>query len=233
MTRTCCCVEAIAALILGLLQAPTRRRARGGPRRRLSDHQLGAAPGRNPLGVIYRAGLLGALLLGGQAAFADEDFRVIHAETRERDGSYFLFAEIDYRFSEQAREALENGVPLTVEVHIQVREAGSWLWQDSLADQRLRYRIRYKPLSERYLVSRLPGEDGRTFVTEQAAIAALGALDGVYLVSAKRLDPALNYEVHLRASLDIEELPLPLRPMAYLRSSWKHSTGWTRWPLEP
>jgi hypothetical protein len=169
-----------------------------------------------------------------QAALAADDFNVIDAETRVVDGSVLLSAEIDYGFSERALEALENGVPLTILVHIQVREQGAWIWDESLVDQRLRYRIRYKPLSERYLVSRLPGEEGgRTFVTRQAAIAALGELDELYLISEKRLDPDRAYEVHLRASLDIEELPLPLRPMAYLRSGWKQSTGWTKWPLTP
>lgn len=177
-----------------------------------------------------------ALLLLGLMPIAVADsagFRVLQVETRKVEGSYLLSAEIDYRFSERALEALENGVPLTLEVHVQVREAGAWIWDQSLADQRLRYRIRYKPLSERYLVSRLPGENGRTFVTRQAAIAALGELDAIYLVSAQRLQPDQDYEVHLRASLDIEELPLPLRPQAYLRRGWKQSTGWTHWPLTP
>ncbi|MEA3640958.1 MAG: DUF4390 domain-containing protein [Lamprobacter sp.] len=169
-----------------------------------------------------------------QRTLAAEAFSVINAKTERVDGNMLLSAAIDYGFSERALEALENGVPLTILVHIQVREQGAWIWNESLVDVSLRYRIRYKPLSEHYLVSRLPGEEqGRTFVTRQAAITALGELNHLYLVSEKRLDPEQAYEVHLRASLDIEELPLPLRPMAYLRSGWKQSTGWTKWPLTP
>ncbi len=186
---------------------------------------------------MLRLALTLALVLGlslSQALLAAERFSVVDAKTRRADGSILLEAEIDYGFSERTLEALENGVPLTILVHIQVRDQDAWIWDESLVDQRLRYRIRYKPLSERYLVSRLPGEeDGRTFVTRQAAVAALGELDNLYLVSEQRLDPDQTYEVHLRASLDIEELPLPLRPMAYLRSGWKQSTGWTKWPLTP
>ena len=173
------------------------------------------------------------LLVLAPLVLAADKFRVIDAQTRAVDGSILLSAEIDYGFSERALEALENGVPLTLEVPIQLREADAWIWDQSLVDQRIRYQILYKPLSERYRVSRLPGDQGRTFVTRQAAIAALGELNGLYLISERRLDPAQRYEVHLRASLDIEELPLPLRPMAYLRSGWKQSTGWTRWPLNP
>ncbi len=177
--------------------------------------------------------LLVLSLFPSPMARAADGFQVIEAKTRRVDGKHLLSAEIDYRFSARALEALENGVPLTIQVHLQVREQGAWIWDESLVDRRLRYRIRYKPLSGRYLVSRLPSEDGRIFVTRQAAIAALGELNDLALIGAQGLDPHQAYEVHLRASLDIEELPLPLRPMAYLRPGWKQSTGWTTWPLTP
>jgi hypothetical protein len=140
---------------------------------------------------------------------------------------------LDYGFSAAALEALENGVPLTILVQIQVRRAGAWLWEDSLLDQQLRYAIRYKPLSERYEVYRLPGSEGRSFVSREAAIRALGEIKDLSLIDVESLDPQAEYEVQIRASLDIEELPLPLRPMAYLKPSWSLSSGWTKWPLSP
>lgn len=48
-----------------------------------------------------------------------------------------------------------------------------------------------------------------------------------------RLDPEVAYQVHMKAELDIEELPLPLRPIAYLRPAWKLGSSWTKWPLTP
>jgi hypothetical protein len=173
------------------------------------------------------------LLLTTGASATARDFDVEQVSTRLEDGTFFLDANIRYAFSDRALEALDNGVPLTVEVHIQVRPVDDWIWDASLLDQRLRYRIRYKPLSERFLVSQLPGENGRTYVTRDAALAALGEIRDLPLVSSDRLDPDLDYEVQLRVTLDIEELPLPLRPMAYLYPSWKHASKWTKWPLVP
>ncbi len=160
-------------------------------------------------------------------------FRVESAKTHLDGETYVLEARIRYGFSELALEALDNGVPLTIELHIQVRPQDAWIWDDNLLDRRLRYAIRYKPLSERFLVSQLPGDAGRSFVTRDAAIAALGEIKGLPLVGAGNLEPNTSYEVQLKAELDIEELPLPLRPMAYLRPAWKLSTGWTTWPIEP
>lgn len=170
-------------------------------------------------------------LLAGSAQGGE--LRVKDVRTRLEDGRFLLDADIGYRFSEQALEALGNGVPLTMLAHIQVRRTGAWIWEDSVSDLQLRYGIRYKPLSERYEVYRLPGREGRSFVGRDAAIAALGEIRDLDLVAADRLAPDETYEVQLRVELDIEELPLPLRPIAYLRPDWKLGSKWTKWPLSP
>ncbi|UHD15409.1 DUF4390 domain-containing protein [Thiocapsa bogorovii] len=173
------------------------------------------------------------LLVSVAAGAAKDGLRVEQVETRLVDDTYFMNAMLDYRFSPEALEALENGVPLTILVQIQVRRVGAWLWEDSRVDMQLRYAIRYKPLSERYEVYRLPGNEGRSFVSRDAAIRALGEITDLSLIGASSLDADTDYEVHIRTSLDIEELPLPLRPMAYLKPSWKLSSGWSKWPLTP
>jgi hypothetical protein len=179
--------------------------------------------------------LVGALLFAltlAVAADAGAEFSVANVQTRNNGGTLFMDAQIDYGFSDDALEALDNGVPLILEVHVQLRDADAWIWDESLVDQRLRYAIRYKPLSERYLVTQLPGDGGTGYVTRDAAIAALGEIENLQLVSEDRLEPNREYEIEIKASLDIEELPLPLKPIAYLMPSWKLSSGWTKWPLE-
>ncbi len=161
------------------------------------------------------------------------DIRIKDVRTRLEDGAYLLDANVVYAFSEQALEALDNGVPLTILVHIQVRRTAAWIWEDSLTDVQLRYAIRYKPLSERYEVYRLPGQEGRSFVGRDAAIAALGEIRNLHLVDADRLTAGEPYEVQIKVALDIEELPLPLRPMAYMRPAWQLGSPWTTWPLSP
>jgi hypothetical protein len=177
--------------------------------------------------------LLALFLLLPFSVRADEEFVIKDVKTRLAEGVYVVDADIDFGFSADALEALDNGVPLTIVLHFQVRSADAWIWEDSAADLRLRYAVRYKPLSGRYEVYRLPGDRGRSFVSRDAAIAALGELRGIQVVSQDRLDPDVEYLLHMKAELDIEELPLPLRPMAYLRPAWKLESAWTKWPLTP
>ena len=176
--------------------------------------------------------LTGLLLFLAGAAWA-EGFSVTEVKTHLEGKVYVMEAQIDYRFSEAALEALDNGVPLTLDVHLQVRRKSAWMWEDSLVDRHLRYLIRYQPLSERYLVAELPDGPKQSFVSRAAAITALGELEGIPLLGSDRIKPDQLYQVELKTSLDIEALPLPLRPMAYLKPSWKLSSGWTEWSLRP
>ncbi|MBK1718218.1 DUF4390 domain-containing protein [Thiocystis violacea] len=182
------------------------------------------------LGLAIALGLMLALSAG---VIARDDVLIKQAQTRLVAGQFYLSASVDFDFSETALEALDHGVPLTIVFHVQVRRSDAWLWEDSLLDQQLRYAIRYKPLSERFEVYRLPGTKGRDFVTRDAAIRALGEFVDLELVPLDTLKPDTDYEVGIKVFLDVEELPLPLRPMAYLKPSWKLSSGWSQWPLTP
>ncbi|MCB1857412.1 MAG: DUF4390 domain-containing protein [Gammaproteobacteria bacterium] len=171
-----------------------------------------------------------AMLMTGVAASAE--FRVEQLSARPVEGTYLMDANIDYQFSDTVIEALHNGVPLTLEVHVQLREKGSWIWENDLLDLRLRYRIRYLVLSSTYQVEDLQSDVQQTFFTQRSAFEALGEIKDFPLIAEDRLSPGESYRLSLRASLDIEALPLPLRPTAYLTSSWKLSSKWREWPLQ-
>ncbi|MGQ9659383.1 MAG: DUF4390 domain-containing protein [Thermochromatium sp.] len=173
---------------------------------------------------------LGLLLVPAAEAPA-AGFSIKQVEVRPEAGQLVLNARVECVFSAPVLEALDHGVPLTLVFQVQVRRTRAWMWEDSLVDEQWRYTIRYRPLAERYEVHRLPSRDGRNFVTRDAAIRALGELTDQPLIELDRLAPDEDYELQIKVFLDIEELPLPLRPMAYLKPSWKLSSGWTKWPL--
>ncbi len=181
-----------------------------------------------------RAWLLLALALFGAALRADPTgFRIVSMHPYLQDGTWYLDADIHYGFSEAALEALDNGVPLTLTLRVRLHRKGAWIWEADPVDLTREYLIRFLPLSSQYLVRALPEGEVHQFVTREAAIDALGEVRRLRLTPAARLDPAASYVVRIKAFLDIEALPLPLRPLAYLKPSWKLSTGWREWPLRP
>ncbi len=161
------------------------------------------------------------------------DFSVDEVQIERRGETYQLSAQIEYRLSETALEALSNGVPLTLEIRIQVEKVWRSFWEKRPLEERLRYQVHYRALTGLYRVVDLQTGEDQHFVTRDAALQALGELSRLRLVSHSELSPDVAYHVRLRADLDIESLPLPLRPLAYLGKGWKLTSGWTQWPLNP
>jgi hypothetical protein len=160
-------------------------------------------------------------------------FTIEDASASVREGYYLLDARVIYDFSDAALEALGHGVPLVVELQVEVRREGAWLWEPDVADVRLRAQIRYSPLSANYQTTNLDNGAQRTFATRDAAVAALGEVRQLPILPEGALTPGTAYLIGLRASLDIEALPLPMRPRAYLSSDWALAGEWSRWRLRP
>lgn len=188
-----------------------------------------------PAALMKWAGVLGLLFLALTVSrpVMAKAFEVEGLTARAVEGVYLMDADILYQFSDEALEALENGVPLTLEVHIQLRREGAWIWESDLLDVRLRYRLLHQALHGLYQVSDLANGTQQYFATRKAALTALGRIRDVQLISVEKLQRGERYKLSLRSSLDIEALPLPLRPLAYLSPAWNLSSEWSIWRLQP
>ena len=162
----------------------------------------------------------------------DVTFRRI-ALTLSDQGLILLDAEIEYQLNETVSEALENGVPLTFETHVQMRRAKAWIWEKDVVDHRLRTVLRYRPLSGLYELRSLQDDEGLAFATRDAALGAMGRIVAMPVIERERLDLDREYLVRVEVGLDIEALPLPMRPLAYLDPDWSVSSDPWEWRLRP
>lgn len=172
--------------------------------------------------------LLGLLNLSGAWAGG---FEVISASTKLDSGLYRLSARIEYHFSKPALDAMQNGVPLTVEIEMAVRRRRSWAWDETVYSLSQRFRLEYHTLSRQYLVNNLNSGERRGFPTGNAALQFIGQIHDFPFLDKGLLSPNERYEGALRAWLDIESLPVPLRVLAYLSDDWRLTSDWYTWPL--
>jgi len=176
--------------------------------------------------------LLLALLLAAGTLLAG-DFRFGTVMLSQVDNQLVIDADIHYQLNDTTSEALANGVPLTFVTHIEVRDADAWIWQNDLVDRRLRSTLRYHPLSGLYQLHQLDSDHSQQFATREAAMQALGTIRGLALLPVSQLRSGSSYRVRMDTYLDLEALPLPLRPLAVLTPSWHlESEQWER-PLTP
>ncbi len=195
---------------------------------------LPALSGRQPvttaLRFYRRLGLLLGLLWLTTTALAS-DFRVVDANTQLDKGVYLLNAQLKLRFPDGPLEALQNGVPLIIDLDIQVFRQREWLWDEIAAQLQQRFRLEYHALSRQYVISNLNSGEIKSFSDLKLAIDFLSRIQGFPLLDASLLPRGGSYLVRMRATLDIEALPVPLQLVAYLSPEWRISSEWYTWPL--
>ena len=163
---------------------------------------------------------------------AEYGFNIDRASLEQQGNDYVLNADINYRFSPKAKEALANGVPLTLAVSVKVDRLRKYIWNRTILDAALLFRLRYHALADMYQIINESSGVQRSFVSLDAAIEALGTLRSIPVLAAHRVKPQYRHTASVKTQLDIESLPLPLRPIAYISPQWYLSSEWLVWSLE-
>jgi hypothetical protein len=159
-------------------------------------------------------------------------FEVRQAMAELRDGVYYLNAIIAYRLSSEAMDALHAGVPLGIRLDVEFIDPRRWWLDNEAAALRQSYALEYHALSERYIVLNVNSGDQASFGSLFAALAYLGRIERLPLIDRAVLDENRGYDVRLRAVLDQEQFPGPLRLLAFWRRDWSIASEWYRWPLQ-
>lgn len=155
-----------------------------------------------------------------------------HANGLIVNGVYRVDAEIDYQLSEEATQALLHGVSLQMDIEFQVKMKRPWLWNKMIKESMLSYRLEHHPLSGNFLVTNLATGERDQFQNLAGALENLGKISNYPLVTEDRLQPDKNYLVEIRARLNKQALPAPLRPLAYLSSRWHVASPGYEWMMQ-
>lgn len=171
------------------------------------------------------------LLCSGLLRAQETGLEIRNASTELVAGVWYLSARIDYRLNRDTLEALQNGIPLTFELQVELTRVRSWLPDENLAELRQDYELSWQPLSRGYLVRNKNSGDQRAHTTLFAALNDLGRISALPLIDAALLDDGEAYEVSLRAILDQQQLPGPLRMLAFWDDDFTLESEWFRWDL--
>jgi len=173
------------------------------------------------------------LLLGcgtlWSGAVAAGDFTVSSATGRLESERFLVDARIDVRLNANALEALENGVALEFELDGQLLRPRRLWWDARVAAATRRFQLMRHTLAGGYTLSESGRAQHLTFKNVDEALAALGEVRDFLVGDAGDAPETAHFRARLRLRLNIEALPAPLRPIAYISPGWHLSSGWHEW----
>jgi hypothetical protein len=197
---------------------------------RATDHCFGRYICRGALAVAA------ALLVGAAAAQDPVEregyFEVRSASTRLNNGVHTLDARLQLVLSSEALHALNSGVPLTIELQLQVIRSRRFYVDALDAELAVRFELEYRQVSQRYIVRNLNSGDQDSFATLYSALNNLGRIQGLPVIDESLLIPNRDYRVRLRALLATEQYSAPLRLLFFWRDEWQLKSEWYEWSLE-
>ena len=159
-------------------------------------------------------------------------FEVRSATTSLTSGVHLLDSRLQLVLSSEALAALDSGVPLTIELQMQVIRVRR-LYMDALdAELAVRFELEYRPLSQRYIVRNINSGNQDSFATLYSALNNLGRVSGLPVIDDALLEPDKSYRVRVRAMLQTQQYPAPLRLLFFWRSQWQLQSEWFEWMLD-
>ena len=198
-----------------------------------------STPREHGLDGTIRGALIAAciLLLGGAALAQDPVeragyFEVRSASTELSGGVHMLDARLQLVLSSEALNALNSGVPLTIELQMQVIRSRRFYLDAVDAELAFRFELEYRPISQRYIVRSLNSGDQDSFATLYSALNTLGRVQRLPVIDESLLVPDRDYRVRLRALLATEQYSAPLRLLFFWRDEWQLKSDWYEWKLE-
>ena len=159
------------------------------------------------------------------------NLQVRSASTTLNDGVHELEARVQLILSGQALKALNNGVPLTIEMQVEVIRVRRFYVDDQEAELSFTYTLEYSPLGQRYVVRNDASGDQEAFATLYSALNHLGRVQGLPIIDDVLLKPDSNYRVRLRALLS-SKVNTPLKFIFFWRDKWQLKSEWFEWQLE-
>lgn len=170
-------------------------------------------------------------LFSAQAAAGEFSAQIKTASLERQDGWYVLEADVDHVLSPVAKEAIRSSIPLVWCLKIQLKQI-RYFRDKTLAKINYRYIIRYHALLNSYSVTNTTTDTQKKYTSLSEALDALSRIRELKVIPVAALAKNQLYKVAIKLEFVKEQLPPPLRPIAYLNSEWDLSSDWYLWPLE-
>jgi hypothetical protein len=168
-----------------------------------------------------------------QADGLEGRFEIRSADLQIKDGVYHLNAHMDLPVSDAVRRGLAEGVPLTIELDLDIERVRQLLPNSRVAELTQRYHLQYNAVSARYILRNDNSGQQESLSTIDAAIEQLSEVRGLPVLDKALIAAGRRYEANVRAKVDYGSVPFSLRVVMFWVNDWHRETDWYTWTLQP
>jgi hypothetical protein len=160
-------------------------------------------------------------------------FEVRSADLELEEGVYHMNARLDLPLSDAVRRGLAEGVPLNLELDIEIERVRQLLPNSRIAELTQRYHLEYNAVSARYTLRNVNSGQQESLATVDAALEQLSDIRDLPVLDRALIANDRRYEANLRAKIDYGTVPFTLRLVMFWVSDWHRESDWYTWTFQP
>jgi hypothetical protein len=160
-------------------------------------------------------------------------FEVRSADLELINGVYHMNARLQLPISDAVRRGLAEGVPLSLEVDLNIKRVRQLLPNSTVAELTQRYHLQYNAVSARYILRNDNSGQQQSLGTVEAAIEQLSELHSLPVLDKALIATDRRYEANVRAKIDFGTVPFTLRLVMFWVSDWHRECDWYAWTFQP
>ena len=168
-----------------------------------------------------------------QADGLEGRFEVRSADLQLKDGVYHLNAHIELPVSDAVRRGLAEGVPLSIELDLQIERVRQLFPNAHIAELTQRYHLQYNAVSGHYVLHNDNSGQQESIGTVDAALESLSEVRSLPALDKALLSSDRRYEASVRAKFDYGTVPFTLRVLMFWVNEWHRESDWYTWTLQP
>ena len=168
-----------------------------------------------------------------QADGLEGRFEVRSADLQLKDGVYHLNVHMDLPVSDAVRRGLAEGVPLTIQLELDIERVRQLLPNSRVAELTQRYHLQYNAVSARYILRNDNSGQQESLSSVDAAIEHLSEVRGLPVLDKALIAADRRYEASVRAKVDYGSVPFSLRLVMFWVNEWHRESDWYTWTLQP
>jgi hypothetical protein len=185
--------------------------------------------------LFFAAGLLSATVwpTAVRADGLEGRFEVRSADLELKEGVYHLNARLDLPVSDAVRRGLAEGVPLALELDLDIERVRQLLPNSRVAELTQHYHLQYNAVSARYTLRNDNSGQQESLGTIDAAIDQLSDIRGLPVLDKSLVTSDRRYEASVRARIDYGTVPFSVRMLMFWVNEWHRESDWYTWTLQP
>jgi hypothetical protein len=176
--------------------------------------------------------LFGLLISAASIAQDESAFNIKAASFTMRDSLLLLDSTIEIELPKYINRAIDQGFAVPLMFEVEVFKHSQYWFDKKLFSLKQKYQFHYLPMLSSYAIYDVNANQRMYFNSRQEAVLYLEVIYAYPMFDITNINQSDRVYARIRAGIDVDELPLPLKSSSLWDNDWGLQGDWFDWKID-